>query len=339
LGPEESSHDDDGLLSIVQNTTDGDTLMIDQMSLENELGDSTTTHQHPHNHKHNFPTGEVTICIGFFVFYCIGIRLNNSSNQYTKERGPLLARHKTNHAPVTVCCSSTRCPSDRLSDPTRQVVPVRGPETNHLVREAKDHEQTLKQAEKDCVLLLNRHHQHHTHNKHHEHPSSTTAINSQTGPLRSSRCLQMDGLESSDKYPVKYQNYGTVSGAGGAQFEWESHQVEGENLVESGGDFGQSLPRKSTSTIVVDEIRIISPPPIYIRDSIHNQCWPNSIKMFFLSLFLAALLILFDMNILGLLRILKLFRAACTGALLYIAFFILLPNDSAGCNSCQEEEG
>lgn len=66
--------------------------------------------------------------------------------------------------------------------------------------------------------------------------------------------------------------------------------------------------------------------------------WPLATRVTLFGLLLAGALILFDMNIHGLMETVKVFRAVATGALLYIAFFLVLPKNPVGCNSCTEEE-
>lgn len=300
----------------------------------NELDDAQTTatshggpiiedevHNHGHHHhNHTFPTGEVLICVGFFVFYCIGLKLNRPVG--SMEEQFLVAKKRSVSA--TVCCSSTRCPSSQ---------PIAGPSTTTNEGNQRRQQQLLdtnsieKQlvtrrqstSENECLLLLNRHHQHHTHNRHHEH--TTTAPTNYQSEATNQRVSFVDDDGRRKLAASKRSDYGTAS----------SNNSDNDELR-------REIPNQET-TIVVDEIRITSPPPmIQGSRNFKNQCWPHSIKMLFVSLILAASLIMFDMNILGLLRTLRVFRAASTGALLYIAFFIMLPRQSAGCNSCQDEE-
>lgn len=65
--------------------------------------------------------------------------------------------------------------------------------------------------------------------------------------------------------------------------------------------------------------------------------WPLSIKVGLFAIILAVSLVLFDLKIYGLMDALQVFRAAAVGALLYIAFFLVLPKNPAGCGSCSKE--
>lgn len=79
----ENSNFDDELISKLE-------FDEDNLSVPEEL-----EHNRHHHHHHGLPIGELLICVGFFVFYCIGLGL--SKTNYTSERQPLLlAKRKIN---------------------------------------------------------------------------------------------------------------------------------------------------------------------------------------------------------------------------------------------------
>lgn len=90
--------------------------------------------------------------------------------------------------------------------------------------------------------------------------------------------------------------------------------------------------------INIEEIRMasMSTDGDYATDS--GLKWPLSARMTLLALLLALTLIVFDVYVNGLMQMMKVFKAASTGALLYVAFFLVLPKDQAGCNSCTREK-
>lgn len=224
-----------------------------------------------HHHNHTLPIGEVIICIGFFVFYCIGLSLSEKSD--ATERDPLVERSRGSS---TICCSSTRCPSGKRKLSTGMTTSVY--KQAELSKSKSNEELHMSNDNQDtsCVLLLNRHHNHHTHS-HLQPPAATLANGTNKKPLI---------------------HYGSTS-----QF--------------------------------VEEIRISR-----VLDDFDDAklSWPLATRVTLFGLLLAGGLILFDMNIHGLMETIKVFRAVATGALLYIAFFLVLPKNSVGCRSCTEEE-
>jgi len=106
----------------------------------------------------------------------------------------------------------------------------------------------------------------------------------------------------------------------------------GNNVVPDLVQAGNT--RVKPTTVYVEEIRISR----VTDDQKALLTWPLSTRMTLFSLLLAGALILFDMNIHGLMISIRVFRAAATGALLYIAFFLVLPKNLAGCKSCSLEE-
>lgn len=273
---------------------------------------------HKHVHNHRFPIGEVLICIGFFVFYCIGLGLSRPQVTMSDQQQQLFASQRRKQS---VCCSSTRCPS---SVPPQNVVASAcqeanrqaGDESSGITRPAPNDEQSLLTAsdeqqvnkDEDCVMLLNPHHQHHTHTKHHEHQHGNT-VNQQDATVR---------------VPTKRRvNYGATG---------QSSDIRA--MLAMVDEQALASPRQNT-TIVVDEIRIVSESS---EDYDQEQQWPHSLRLLLFSLVLAMALFFLDMNVLGMIRAIKVFRAASTGALLYVAFFIMIPRKSVSCNSCTEEE-
>lgn len=256
-------------------------------------------HAH-HHHNHSLPIGEVLICAGFFVFYCIGLCLKSQALR-TEGRGPmLLAERKVS----TVCCPSTRCPSGQ-----REVLDQAG-DADVSDPKCRSQEEMLEgahlftnQEEDDCVFALNRHHSHHTHSHHHEHST---------------------GHQVPVKKPTN-SDYGSIPKNGNKAPE---QLVAADNTTKP-------------STIYVEEIRIrrsIVDSDDDGDDASGPANWPLSIRVTLFGLLLAALLVVFDMKSQGIVETVKVFRAAATGALLYLAFFVVLPKDSAGCNSCTREE-
>lgn len=226
-------------------------------------------HQH-HHHNHTLPIGEIIICIGFFVFYCIGLSLSDKSK--ATERDPLVERSR---GPSTICCSSVRCPSGKRKLSTGMTTDVY--KQAELSKSKSNEELHMSNDNQDasCVLLLNRHHNHHTHS--HLQPPAVALVN------------------GGKKKPIHY----------------------------------------GSTTQFVEEIRISR-----ISDDIDEAklSWPLATRVTLFGLLLAGGLILFDMNIHGLMETIKVFRAVATGALLYIAFFLVLPKNPVGCRSCTEEE-
>lgn len=88
--------------------------------------------------------------------------------------------------------------------------------------------------------------------------------------------------------------------------------------------------RKHTR-IYVEEIKASSMPDAA------TPKWPPSIKVGLFAIIFALSLVLFDFKIYGFMDALQIFRAASVGALLYIAFFLVLPKNPAGCGSCSKE--
>lgn len=249
-----------------------------------------------HDHDHEIPIGEIIICSGFFLFYCIGLYLN----------GPFILRQPKTRSPVkrrdsTICCSSTRCPTSPLPNGSQADTIARAiapdlsigylpnmMETTSLI--------TARNPDDDCVLLLNRHHNHHMHTRHHEHksPDQPNPANTKYGSTSSKR----DGNQETNSM---------IEGLS----KPSSEMFQGEINITL-------LPRHGDGTKRLD--------------------WPRSIKVTLLCVILAGLMIALDMQLQGILEAIKVFRAAATGALLYSAFFLILPKDSAGCNSCEEDD-
>lgn len=76
------------------------------------------------------------------------------------------------------------------------------------------------------------------------------------------------------------------------------------------------------------------------QDTSHNTVdprWHLSAKVSLFALLLASGLIIFDINVHGLMETIKVFRAAATGALLYLAFFVILPK-TPDCNFCTKND-
>lgn len=110
------------------------------------------------------------------------------------------------------------------------------------------------------------------------------------------------------------------------------------------------LAKRKVSPYYVEEITITR-RPIEARDGSGNQAdsdtffeqsatlvWPSSIRVTTFALIVAAVLIVFDVNVHGLMEAIKVFRAAATGALLYVAFFLVLPK-GPGCKVCTKVVG
>lgn len=268
-------------------------------------------HGHRHHHNHSFPAGEMLICIGFFVFYCAGLGIARPQVTGVDQDLYLARRRKQSIS----CCTSSRCPApnedlvviqaDALS---QKPIVVRPDELTTIL--SPDESLLQQQAENDCLMLLNRHHQHHTHSKHHEHPPAAT---SQASDSKGSQVRQ------------RKTDYGsTQAPANSSRVTYMDEHMQDEAI--------KVTPREHNNTIVMDEIRITSGPEI------RKDQWPHSLKLLSFTIILALVLIFFDMNVMGMIRAVKVFRATSTGALLYIAFFIMLPQKPASCSSCEEEE-
>ena len=315
-----------GVQSIVNGTNQPDLINLpDQQTVDQidaSIEDSQPDNGHHHHHEH-FPAGELLICIGFFVFYCTGLGLARPQVNPNEEETNLARSLKRTTS--TVCCSSTRCPPS-----VHQAAVARGLDTN-VGQEVADRERMemfnelavlspadeslvqQQQLDTDCVMLLNRHHQHHTHASHRGHQVAVP----QTGNIVKN----------------KRQNYGsTQSNSYIKQNHVKADTTDTYNGQAEATDISHVSPDRN-ATIIVDEIRITSGP--VDEDKVG---WPHSLRMLIFSLILAFILIFFEINVQGMIRAVKVFRATSTGALLYVAFFIMLPRRPAGCNSCKEEE-
>lgn len=283
-------------------TTTTSVLNTPQISIISHSDNNHDHHGHHHNHK--LPLGEVLICVGFFVFYIIGLGMGSVESRKQPTEPLMLGERKIS----TVCCSSTRCPASQ-----RDAI-----ESESVIK-SKSHEEMLEGAhlftdadqEEQCVLLLNRHHNHHTHSKHHNHQPSFNNAN---------------GSKSK-----KYADYGSTSRM--------DNKTKYEMISSIDDSFDTDETIKKPSTVYVEEIRITRVSSNFDSDDEdETRNWPPSIKVTICGLILIAVLILFDLDIHGLIESVKVFRAAATGALLYMAFFLILPREPAGCNSCSKEE-
>lgn len=284
--------------------------------------------QEPHNHHrhhHSLPLGEVIICVGFFVFYSLGLCV--SSRQYREDgqsiqpgqKAPVSSLTGASRKVSTVCCSSTPCPTSRLVK-SQESTKCRSSETNVVANESvrlidgEPLDGDDYDPDANCVMLLNRHHIHHTHSRHHSHSAPIVQQQHQNVASR------------------KRAGYGSTL----------VHNVTPDLVRQSSGCGETTRPNNSNTTtksgpiIYVDEISITRFANDY--EDLDNLQWPLSMKVTIFALVLAVCLILFDLNINGVQECVKVFRAAATGALLYIAFFLVLPRHQAGCNSCSEEE-
>lgn len=266
--------------------------------------DHDATHGHHHHHNHELPLGEVLICIGFFIFYVIGLGMGKIKSTKQSNEPLMMGGRKIS----TVCCSSTRCPASQRNNCENAA---------DSAIKSKSHEEMLEGAhlfndanqEEQCVLLLNRHHNHHTHSKHHNH--QTIMSHPDSGVSR------------------RRVDYGSTS------------RIDNKMNYEiiSGLDYSFDDEIQKPSTVYVEEIKITrASSSCDSDDEDGNRNWPISIKITIFGLSLIALLSFLDVDIHGLVETIKVFRAVGTGALLYIAFFLILPRGPAGCNSCSEEE-
>lgn len=250
-----------------------------------------------HYHQHEFPIGEVIISVGFLVFYCIGVFLNKTIRPQVED--PL---SKVPRKISTTCCSSTRCPatqSTSWTDSPRKPNEFLVSATIHALPKQETSSLITKGLDEDCVLLLNRHHNHHMHTKHHSH-----TVKNHTYPS---------------------VGYGSTS----------SKDERGSAVEETHGDTIKISENVYSGEINISLLSEDSNNSHACMDS--NLSWPRSIKVTILCIILASILIALDLNLQGLMEAIKVFRAAATGALLYLAFFLILPNDAAGCNSCLDE--
>lgn len=289
-------HQQDDLLEI------STTSMADNLTTYSDTdvwaNNETLHHDHAHHHQHSLPLGEVIICVGFFIFYILGMGLSKAKESQSV---PLLMGERKIS---TVCCSSTRCPASQ-----REALDSTGESDS----KNKSHEEMLEGAhlfkdtqDESCVLLLNRHHRHHTHNKHHEHQSNN----------KSRRTTN--------------SNYGSTS----------TIRVNKPKTIQDVVDSEDENKKNKSSVIYVEEIKVTRLPVtsegVVVDDEDLN--WPLSIKVTISCLIIAAVLILFDADVHGFVEAMNIFRAATTGAILYMAFFLILPRKSPGCRPCSKEE-
>lgn len=251
-----------------------------------------------HHHSHSFPTGEVIICAGFLLFYCIGLGLDKT---HITPVGNQIVQAKRRDS--TICCSSTRCPASQPTTRDSQESIVKIPGTEIIIGNKPTDIETAECAilindrnvDDDCVLLLNRHHNHHMHTKHHDHN------------------LHQNGSRQT-------LGYGSTSARRDSGLAQEIQDDDASKL---------------TGSLRTEEISINLLEP---RDRNRDPGWSRPMKMTLFCLIVAAILIVLDLNIRVTMESMKVIKAATTGALLYLAFFLIFPKDEAGCNSCTNEE-
>lgn len=259
---------------------------------EKQVHDFVSPYESEHNHQ--TPIGEIIICSGFLLFYCIGLYLDGSLRDAE-------SRWLDTRRDSTICCSSTRCPTSKLPNGSHMDSTIAIAqevtfsqlsimETTSLI--------TAKNPEDDCVLLLNRHHNHHMHTRHHEHKS----------PRQSKSILK----------------YGSTS------WKLDDNQ-DTKSIVEGPTKHSPEIPQRYIDITLL-------PPHEDDRYDTKYMDWPRYIKITLLCLILAGLMIALDLQLQGLLEAIKVFRAAATGALLYSAFFLILPKERAGCNFCEDDD-
>lgn len=213
------------------------------------------------------------------------------------EREPLLIAERK---ASTVCCSSTRCPSSR--EPIPEMLMRAGCSTGSGVA-ANSHEQILDGAHMiystgaEDDCVLLLN-QHHQHHTHNTHHEHVPTTPTISAHPRAGQ-----------------SNYGSMA----------------PDLVRNALNAHTDLiDGERHSRIYVEEIK--AGPA---RDDILR--WPLSIQVGLFAILFAVALVLFDLKIYGLMDALQVFRSASVGALLYIAFFLVLPKNSAGCGSCSKE--
>lgn len=219
-------------------------------TLERQAADQTD------HDEHRLPIGEILVCVGFLVFYCLGLGVSKEQASRSRESAPMLVGRDS--TTPTVCCPSTRCPTLPAKEPSAAPESARGSDKLHV-----------EESDESCLMLLNRHHNHHVHAHHHDHGQAGAS----ESPLRRQK-----------------RHYGTEQQVDTDSGELESHTG-----------------------------------------------WPTSAKVTLFALIFAGLLIVLDLHMHGMVQAIKVFRAGATGALLYVALYLVLPRNSAGCRTCTEE--
>lgn len=263
---------------------------------------------HLHDHHHAFPTGEVLVCLGFFFFYCLGALLSSGGGRGDESLVRLIK--KNNNKTSTICCSSTRCPSS---------LPVPSSSNGGGGGGA--------QSDLHQSLLVNKKHLDIQTEAAKRTDEQISLMDNSLGP--DSDCLLLLNRHHNHHTHHKHHKHDATSD--------NIHQTNNKSN-NYGSLNGRDLKHSDTgpsTTIIVDEILITTMNNSYDKN---EHTWPLSIRMLIFSLILGAFLIFFQMNVIGLIKSMKVFRAASTGALLYIAFFLMLPSRPVGCNSCSEEE-
>lgn len=311
-------------------------------------------HDHHHHHHHAFPIGELIVSAGFIFFYIIGESIEKPrfigqdgrlqiSTSYSVHGFTNRSRRNS-----TICCPSTRCPSSQHQANNTTTANVMTSIKRNKVADTSSYlsqanESNLQESEETtalladhqegtegCVLLFNRHHNHHTHNSHHEHNHKLSKSNSILPNSPASQCGQYGSTTSRQ---ATNQTSSSAHKTSIATNEQTPHMNISKDNVHQHHNQRLSNP---------DEISIALLPRTDMDDYSPSNCfytgWPRSIKVFILSLVFAVLLLSLEIQLDGLIQAVKVFRAAATGALLYIAFFLILPRDPPGCKSCNEEE-
>lgn len=263
----ETSHFDNGHLSYSQGL---------RLSAKERVADKA-------DEDHRLPIGEIIICLGFFVFYCLDIGL--SRDAVNSEDLPIL--NEQGRVPV-VCCPSTRCPTSQRELPidldeqeTKSIrSTITSPDDSHSIGEKDDD---------GCLMLLNRHHNHHVHSHHHDHNQHVVSKSS-----NKSRKTGYGSLNETDNSGVDPQKVSLATSLSGDDYDVE-------------------------------------------KDCDPRFVWPTSVRLTLFALIMAAILILFDLNVRGFIHAMQVFRAAATGALLYIALYLILPRTHTSCRYCTEE--
>lgn len=273
-------------------------------------------HEHEHEHQHSLPVGEIIICLGFFLFYCVGLGISDG------KKDPLAQAALKHGGPSrkvsTKCCPTTGCSASSQPAANQTISSVGSGHSRELGgairgrrRDDPAEVSTLlltganadDSGEADsCVLFLNAHHVHHTHDSH--------------------------------SHPARHQHATNKPANGTNNKKYGATATRAQFVADN-----QARPKLAPSADQVEEIQITRVGLVQSDPNFTGQLtWPRSVKVAALGVTLALILILFDFKVEGFMEMKKAFLAASTGALLYLALFLVMPRGPPGCHSCNDEE-
>lgn len=293
-----------------------------------------------HSHD-NLATGELLICFGFFLFYIIGSLLSYS-NEAGEVCQPLIDRNISTCSKAKCCTTIARTSIDepihdslkqQLAQSTVSATNSQNPDNNQQFADITIHHQTIQKNDKldentssddSCVLLLNKHHQHPHH--HHNNQSTNASQQAATSGLYKQTCLSTTTTTTISK--KKKHSYGSLkSSSSSLNKQRKNTKTCNNNDCEDEEDLIEVVSSCEVQSCS-NELDML------IRQ--RHLPWPRSIKITLTGLIL-SLLLLYAPNFQNVTRIINSIRGILTGALFYIAFYVVLPSpEETNCDSCAE---